>query len=229
MALTLGQRYTIAEWAVIGGKVIINPTAIRVTFSRRYEALSELDALPGCEFFLVAYRRGMRWSPPAPEAAKPTLRDVLPREATGGEYGPADRFWKHLDRAVIAEHDSFDNPQYWPGREKNVVAWWELEGGIAVGWNENMSRGWSFPVIRYPVKASPIQPAGAAQPAAVTDDKRTRVSFPKFGLQVACVWYTPHSAKPWGARLNGVVRNFTSESERTDWLRRETGSRGQAS
>lgn len=78
-----------------------------------------------------------------------TLRDVLPREALGPEYDDDCSFRKLLDCKVIREHGVVTNPQDWPGREKNVQAWWELEGGSAVGWNENMSRGWSFPTIRY--------------------------------------------------------------------------------
>lgn len=35
----------------------------------------------------------------------------------------------------------------WPGKQKDVHVWWELENGKAVGWNESPSRGWSFPVI----------------------------------------------------------------------------------
>lgn len=47
-----------------------------------------------------------------------------------------------LDVEVIAKHDSA-----WPGKQRNVNVWWELADGHAVGWNENPSRGWSFPVI----------------------------------------------------------------------------------
>ena len=34
----------------------------------------------------------------------------------------------------------------WPSKEKFVFNWVILENNIAIGWNENPSRGWSFPV-----------------------------------------------------------------------------------
>lgn len=36
----------------------------------------------------------------------------------------------------------------WPGKHKNVFNWCKLENGLAVGFNENPSKGWSFPVIK---------------------------------------------------------------------------------
>jgi len=36
----------------------------------------------------------------------------------------------------------------WPGKQKHVTEWYELEGGYAVGWNENPALGWTFPVIK---------------------------------------------------------------------------------
>jgi hypothetical protein len=47
-----------------------------------------------------------------------------------------------LDVEVVVKHDGA-----WPGKHRNVHVWWELEDGHAVAWNENPSRGWSFPVI----------------------------------------------------------------------------------
>lgn len=40
-------------------------------------------------------------------------------------------------------------PQRWPGKHKHVSTWWILANGRCVGWNENPSRGWSFPVARW--------------------------------------------------------------------------------
>jgi hypothetical protein len=73
-----------------------------------------------------------------------TLREVLPSEF---KDFPESRANKFLDRKVICSC-----PGAWPGREKNVHWWVILEGddGIAVGWNENPSRGWSFPVTVIP-------------------------------------------------------------------------------
>jgi len=34
----------------------------------------------------------------------------------------------------------------WVGNHKNVHNWWKLQNGYAVGWNENPSVGWGFPV-----------------------------------------------------------------------------------
>jgi hypothetical protein len=75
-----------------------------------------------------------------------TLRDVLPPEALG--YGDA-ALNRHLDRPVVTEFGGPGEPRKaWLGKHRNVMCWWQLEGGIAVGWNENPGRGWSFPVIR---------------------------------------------------------------------------------
>lgn len=70
------------------------------------------------------------------------LRDVLPREVHHGDW--AGRAARYLDVAVIEEREFS-----WPGKHKNVIAWWVLANGYAVGWNENPAIGWSFPVIRY--------------------------------------------------------------------------------
>jgi len=77
-----------------------------------------------------------------------TLKDVLPTEFMGGEY-VNDKARKHADVQVTATHDPYNGGLRWPGSHKNVVIWYELANGKAVGWNENMSRGWSFPVITY--------------------------------------------------------------------------------
>ena len=71
-----------------------------------------------------------------------TLRDVLPTEAFWGEY-ENDKFQKFLDVEIVSEHCT-----NWVGNHKNVYYWWNLSNGYAVGWNENPSRGWSFPVVK---------------------------------------------------------------------------------
>ncbi len=76
---------------------------------------------------------------------KKTLRDVVPQEFFA-EYMDT-KAAKHLDIEVIATCDSRD--KRWPGKQKNVIKWWVLKTGHAIGWNENVSIGWSFPVIKY--------------------------------------------------------------------------------
>ena len=73
-----------------------------------------------------------------------TLREALP-------YGETGIFKsKKLEVKVMETHDPYKGGLRWPGRHKNVVEWWVLADGTAVGWNENTSVGWSFPVIRFP-------------------------------------------------------------------------------
>lgn len=73
-----------------------------------------------------------------------TLSTVAPREFLV-EYRDT-RAYALRDKTVTAEHDA--RVTRWPGREVNVMVWWELSSGHAVGWNENPARGWSFPVIK---------------------------------------------------------------------------------
>lgn len=82
-----------------------------------------------------------------------TLRSVLPREfftdgfmfiISSPHISKPSNAAKLLDRTVVAVHDGRINP--WPGIHKNVVIWWELDNGKAVGFNENPATGWSFPV-----------------------------------------------------------------------------------
>ena len=75
------------------------------------------------------------------------LVDALPREFDGGEYSET-RAYKFHDVVVVKSHGYPNDYERWPGRERNVNVWHELENGYAVGWNENTSRGWSFPVIK---------------------------------------------------------------------------------
>lgn len=80
-------------------------------------------------------------------AKKRTLRDWAPYEfSESGEFED-QRSFKYLDVHVDKEFDSRDKP--WPGKHKNVLNWCLLENGYAVGWNENPSRGWSFPIWRF--------------------------------------------------------------------------------
>lgn len=83
----------------------------------------------------------------------PKLCEMVPVEFLSYYHSPA---FKHLDVQVIAEHhpDSMrgthpvcDNKR-WPGKHKNVVVWWSLANGLAAGWNENPSTGWSFVLVR---------------------------------------------------------------------------------
>lgn len=66
-----------------------------------------------------------------------TLRDWLPPD-----HDITERF---LDLKVIKEWNSADNA--WPGPHKNVRHWCVLQTARCVGWNENPSRGWSFPML----------------------------------------------------------------------------------
>ena len=84
-----------------------------------------------------------------------TLLDVMPSEFLKSEHKETKAF-TFKDLTVIAEHCRFwDQDKYikWPGSQKNVHHWVELENGYAVGWNENPAKGWSFPVIK--VKDNP--------------------------------------------------------------------------
>lgn len=86
-------------------------------------------------------------------SAKKTLREVLPLQALGGEYTWTE---KKLNTLVVERHDGGWN---WPGRHKNVCVWWELADGTAVAWNENTSRGWSFPIIRSALRTTRVAEA----------------------------------------------------------------------
>ena len=79
-----------------------------------------------------------------------TLKDVMPTCLADSGYEKT-RAYKMKDVLVVKEHCSLtdqDEFQSWPGTHKNVYSWVELENGCAVGWNENPTRGWSFPVIK---------------------------------------------------------------------------------
>ncbi len=70
-----------------------------------------------------------------------TLKDVLPREFLDFRESRAFAM-----RNVGVKEEIDDRP--WIGSAKNVHVWWILENGYAVAWNENISRGWSFPVAK---------------------------------------------------------------------------------
>ncbi len=73
------------------------------------------------------------------------LRDWLPRPFFA-EFQDS-RANRYLD--VDIEHEyRVPNADWreWVGKEKNVLNWVVLSNGVAVGFNENPSRGWSFPV-----------------------------------------------------------------------------------
>jgi hypothetical protein len=71
------------------------------------------------------------------------LLHVLPDDFDGMSY---PKLVPHLAKRVIDIIDWQDD-RGWPGPQRNVHNWWMLEDGSAVGFNENPSRGWSFPRI----------------------------------------------------------------------------------
>ncbi len=77
----------------------------------------------------------------------PSLRDVLPREFFHSYMDT--RAATMLDVEVAQEYGLGDGEVWksWPGPHKNVLNWWKLADGRCVGWNENCSTGWSFPVF----------------------------------------------------------------------------------
>lgn len=76
-----------------------------------------------------------------------TLKDHLPHEFMGGEYTDT-RAYTLRDVEVKEKHDGCARGHGWPGPQVHVMFWYELVNGLAVGFNENPGRGWSFPVIR---------------------------------------------------------------------------------
>jgi hypothetical protein len=76
------------------------------------------------------------------------------------EWAPAEfeqsfndvRAYRYADVKVVEEFSMFEDDEWkpWPGTHKNVTSWCILENGYAVGWNENPSIGWSFPVVKAP-------------------------------------------------------------------------------
>lgn len=71
------------------------------------------------------------------------LSDVLPSEFDS-EFSDT-RAASMKSTEIVCAYDG--RIRRWPGKEKHVMIWWQLNNGYAVGWNENPARGWSFPVI----------------------------------------------------------------------------------
>lgn len=87
----------------------------------------------------------------------PLLRDVMPHEFLGGEFHntPAYVLRDAPVQARFSRHQA--GWQEWPGKQCNVHVWCIVasrNGTKAVGWNENPSRGWSFPVVTLPKNRS---------------------------------------------------------------------------
>lgn len=80
-----------------------------------------------------------------------TLAEVMPMEFTRGEYHdtPAFKLKDHEVKSIHCCVKDDDKYKRWPGPHKNVVTWVVLDNGKRV-WNENVNRGWSFPVLAAP-------------------------------------------------------------------------------
>ncbi len=74
------------------------------------------------------------------------LFDVMPDEFST-DFKNSEAF-KLGEFKVVSIHHCETQADKWPGKQKNVYFWVELDNGKAVGWNENPSKGWSFPVIK---------------------------------------------------------------------------------
>jgi hypothetical protein len=77
-----------------------------------------------------------------------TLKEVMPEEFVRFHYD--ERSYRYADVEVVREYGGGGDRirRAWPGPQQHVHFWVELANGYAVGWNENPSRGWSFPVMR---------------------------------------------------------------------------------
>ena len=75
------------------------------------------------------------------------LFEVLPNEFMGGEYEGTPA---HKLRNTEVKYCFDGTVLPWPGRHKNVYFWCLLIGNKLVGFNENPSHGWSFPVMNNP-------------------------------------------------------------------------------
>lgn len=83
---------------------------------------------------------------------KMTLADCAPYEFSEGEFSDIQAF-KFKDVEVVKCHGYGETSSApWIGTHKNVINWCELENGYAIGWNENPSTGWMFPVKKLTVK-----------------------------------------------------------------------------
>ena len=78
-----------------------------------------------------------------------TLSEAMPYEFSNSGEFYEEKSYKFKDVNVIWENPILNGDyKSWPGKHKNVHFWVILENGYAVGWNENPSKGWSFPLIR---------------------------------------------------------------------------------
>jgi hypothetical protein len=75
-----------------------------------------------------------------------TLREWAPQEFEQSFYDVPS--YRHADVEVVEEYGYNEVNRRWPGPHKNVMNWCVLANGYAVGWNENPSLGWSFPMIK---------------------------------------------------------------------------------
>ncbi len=79
------------------------------------------------------------------------LSEAMPYHFMSCEYDDVHAR-KFSDVEIVTKHTYDHTPGGsglpWPGVHKNVFVWVELVNGYAVGWNENFSKGWSFPVMK---------------------------------------------------------------------------------
>jgi hypothetical protein len=77
-----------------------------------------------------------------------TLREWAPHEFAE-QFTDLPSF-RHADVEVVTEYGygSDEKWKQWPGTHKNVQNWCVLANGYAVGWNENPSIGWYFPMVK---------------------------------------------------------------------------------
>lgn len=73
-----------------------------------------------------------------------SLSDSVPQEFH--QEFTSTQAYKYRHLKVVARYMSHEKK--WPGNHKYVHSWWELDDGHAIGWNENPSRGYSFPVVK---------------------------------------------------------------------------------
>lgn len=82
-----------------------------------------------------------------------TLRECIPMDwMSEDEKLRSQSLLDNADVAVVRKVDGC--VEAWPGKHRNVLHWYVLANGRAIGWNES-PRGWSFPVIRYTQKGTP--------------------------------------------------------------------------
>lgn len=75
------------------------------------------------------------------------LKNWIKPDYMVGWFKSDDKLIKHLDDKIVAVHSSYDVSP--PFKHRNIHFWVELESGYAVGFNENPSSGWSYPIKRH--------------------------------------------------------------------------------